>query len=124
MTREAFLEYTRLVWAIEKLEARRSNNDFIFDNEVLAYVKEKMPERYSADRHYQIEYRWETDGINVAYQTTVGGGFGSMEKPHQEWVIFRLKYLDVFGWDVEWSKSAGKLSEVVKTASDMLWAKS
>lgn len=106
---------THIKWAREKLFG--SLDLWSKDQEVRAYLKKTNHPQWKEDRHYSIGYDWGADGIDVSYRTSEGGGFGSMDEPQEVTRWFRLTYKDVFGWDLEWNKPAGKLSEVVSAVS-------
>jgi hypothetical protein len=121
MDKATFLKKTHIKWAREKLFS--SLDSFETDKQVIEYLRIHKPEHYQKDRHYTVHYEWGVDGIEVWYRHIVGGGFKSMEEPREENEFVRLKYQDVFGWDIEWDKPAGKLSEVVTTVTEALWKK-
>lgn len=118
---EQFKKLVVIEKTINEFYAEKERINFDADKVVKAYIEKKLPRHFDANRRYQIDYQWGEDGISVFYDYVPSVRFGfSDDREHVEHELFRLKYIDVFGWECDWTKPICKLSEAILIAQDIL----
>lgn len=119
-TLEQFRNLTIIHSAIYRLTDKHNALKFEGEKVVLEYIKTHNPEHWQENRDFRIDFLFEEDGIDVSYLTKFGGGFGSMEEEREGFAGFRLKYKDVFGWEMPWKQPVCKLSEAKELIAKVL----
>jgi hypothetical protein len=103
LSHEDFLKMQVLGEAIYKLHTVKSNFHHLAKTTVQRYVRANLPQHVRFIDDACVDFTWCEDGITVSYDYEADG-FGFMDGPEKRSEYFHLKYKDVFGWEVNFTK--------------------
>ena len=86
---------------------------------VKSYVWKTRPELKNMELY--VQFMWAPDGISVSYEYEVSG-FGWPDGPEKRSEYFKLKYMDVFGWELPPAMSAKFVRQYTKSLIDNMFA--
>lgn len=116
MNKETFLQRQVLAVAVRKISEFLETNPEA-DIVVLQWLRQHPAHKDLRIDH--IEYEWGADGIEVWHKVKHGGPFTMSDEPETDRLhILRLKYVDVFGWEVDWNIPMAKRSEAITIVSE------